>query len=81
MQNLMRLSCLGKGACVGLFFINRPEWLIVDNACSAYSFISVPVYDTLGMHLVTQISCFKFVDPAFNSLLVYEQALMQLSMS
>lgn len=51
MQNLMRLSCLGKGACVGLFFINRPEWLIVDNACSAYSFISVPVYDTLGMYV------------------------------
>lgn len=66
MQNLMRLSCLGKGACVGLFFINRPEWLIVDNACSAYSFISVPVYDTLGMYLVTQISCFKFVDPALT---------------
>ncbi|KAL7251823.1 hypothetical protein ACSBR1_013639 [Camellia fascicularis] len=37
-----------KGACVGLYFINRPEWLIVDHACSAYSYISVPLYDTLG---------------------------------
>ncbi|KAK3013015.1 hypothetical protein RJ639_009964 [Escallonia herrerae] len=39
---------LPKGARVGLYFINRPEWLIVDHACSAYSFISVPLYDTLG---------------------------------
>ncbi|XP_057958856.1 long chain acyl-CoA synthetase 6, peroxisomal-like [Malania oleifera] len=39
---------LTKGSCVGLYFINRPEWLIVDHACSAYSFISVPLYDTLG---------------------------------
>ncbi|KAJ4954703.1 hypothetical protein NE237_011486 [Protea cynaroides] len=37
-----------KGSCVGLYFINRPEWLIVDHACSAYSYISVPLYDTLG---------------------------------
>lgn len=37
-----------KGACVGIYFINRPEWMIVDHACSAYSYISVPLYDTLG---------------------------------
>ncbi|XP_068662147.1 long chain acyl-CoA synthetase 6, peroxisomal-like [Aristolochia californica] len=37
-----------KGACIGLYFINRPEWVIVDHACAAYSFISVPLYDTLG---------------------------------
>ncbi|GKC58467.1 long chain acyl-CoA synthetase 6, peroxisomal-like protein, partial [Tanacetum coccineum] len=36
------------GSCVGLYFNNRPEWLIVDHACSAYSYISVPLYDTLG---------------------------------
>ncbi|ONI04510.1 hypothetical protein PRUPE_6G325200 [Prunus persica] len=44
----LRFHGLEKGACVGLYFINRPEWLIVDYACSAYSFISVPLYDTLG---------------------------------
>lgn len=38
-----------QGSCIGLYFINRPEWLIVDHACSAYSFISVPLYDTLGL--------------------------------
>ncbi|PWA89832.1 long chain acyl-CoA synthetase 6, peroxisomal [Artemisia annua] len=37
-----------KGSSVGLYFNNRSEWVIVDNACSAYSYISVPLYDTLG---------------------------------
>ncbi|KAL0708549.1 hypothetical protein Bca4012_074975 [Brassica carinata] len=37
-----------SGSTVGIYFINRPEWLIVDHACSAYSYVSVPLYDTLG---------------------------------
>ncbi|KAI5078310.1 hypothetical protein GOP47_0005981 [Adiantum capillus-veneris] len=37
-----------KGSRIGLYFINRPEWIITEHACSAYSFISVPLYDTLG---------------------------------
>uniref|UniRef100_A0A0E0F9H6 Long-chain-fatty-acid--CoA ligase n=1 Tax=Oryza meridionalis TaxID=40149 RepID=A0A0E0F9H6_9ORYZ len=37
-----------EGARVGLYFINRPEWTIVDHACAAYSYVSVPLYDTLG---------------------------------
>ncbi|XP_020101753.1 long chain acyl-CoA synthetase 6, peroxisomal-like [Ananas comosus] len=44
-----------EGACVGLYFINRPEWIIVDHACSAYSYISVPLYDTLGPDAVQYI--------------------------
>ena len=36
-------------ALIGLYFINRPEWIIVDPACAAYSYVSVPLYDTLGM--------------------------------
>ncbi|KAG8363819.1 hypothetical protein BUALT_Bualt19G0061900 [Buddleja alternifolia] len=46
---------LQSGARVGLYFINRPEWLIVDHACSAYSYISVPLYDTLGPDSVNYI--------------------------
>jgi len=42
------LHLMEQGACVGLYFINRPEWLVVDHACAAYSFVSVPLYDTLG---------------------------------
>ncbi|XP_023742666.1 long chain acyl-CoA synthetase 7, peroxisomal [Lactuca sativa] len=44
-----------KGSCIGLYFINRPEWIIVDHACSAYSYISVPLYDTLGPDAVKYI--------------------------
>ncbi|KAG6503778.1 hypothetical protein ZIOFF_032504 [Zingiber officinale] len=44
-----------KGASIGLFFINSPEWIIVDHACSAYSYISVPLYDTLGPDAVQYI--------------------------
>ncbi|KAK8651530.1 hypothetical protein V6N13_141130 [Hibiscus sabdariffa] len=46
---------LKQGACVGLYFINRPEWLIVDQACAAYSYISVPLYDTLGPDAVKYV--------------------------
>ncbi|KAL0457235.1 UNVERIFIED_CONTAM: Long chain acyl-CoA synthetase 6, peroxisomal [Sesamum latifolium] len=35
-------------ASLSLKFSLLPEWLVVDHACSAYSFISVPLYDTLG---------------------------------
>ncbi|XP_072975950.1 long chain acyl-CoA synthetase 6, peroxisomal-like [Typha angustifolia] len=51
------LICHGipEGARIGLYFINRPEWAIVDLACSAYSYISVPLYDTLGPDAVQYI--------------------------
>ncbi|GMN43842.1 hypothetical protein TIFTF001_013030 [Ficus carica] len=51
----LRISGLQKGACIGLYFINRPEWLIVDHACAAYSYISVPLYDTLGPDAVKYV--------------------------
>ncbi|KAJ9681988.1 hypothetical protein PVL29_018059 [Vitis rotundifolia] len=51
----LRHHGLLEGACIGLYFINRPEWLIVDHACSAYSYISVPLYDTLGPDAVKYI--------------------------
>ncbi|KAI4342756.1 hypothetical protein MLD38_027341 [Melastoma candidum] len=44
-----------KGSSIGLYFINRPEWLIIDHACSAYSYVSVPLYDTLGPDAVKYI--------------------------
>lgn len=48
-QKIFYCLLLEQGARIGLYFINRPEWIIVDHACSAYSYISVPLYDTLGM--------------------------------
>nr|GEX02591.1 long chain acyl-CoA synthetase 6, peroxisomal-like [Tanacetum cinerariifolium] len=44
-----------KGAYVRLYFINRPEWMVLDHACSAYSYVSVPLYDTLGPDVVKYI--------------------------
>ncbi|KAK6139061.1 hypothetical protein DH2020_027184 [Rehmannia glutinosa] len=35
--------------------VGEPEWLVVDHACSAYSFISVPLYDTLGPEAVKYV--------------------------
>ncbi|KAH7285771.1 hypothetical protein KP509_33G045300 [Ceratopteris richardii] len=46
---------IGMGSCIGLYFINRPEWIITEHACSSYSFISVPLYDTLGPDAVKYI--------------------------
>uniref|UniRef100_A0A8R7U6J1 4-coumarate--CoA ligase n=2 Tax=Triticum urartu TaxID=4572 RepID=A0A8R7U6J1_TRIUA len=61
------LICHGipKGARVGLYFINRPEWTIVDNACSAYSYVSVPLYDTLGPDAVQFIVNHASVEAIF----------------
>ncbi|KAF9673918.1 hypothetical protein SADUNF_Sadunf10G0073800 [Salix dunnii] len=44
-----------QGSTIGIYFINRPEWMVVDHACSAYSYISVPLYDTLGPDAVKYI--------------------------
>ncbi|GLJ14196.1 hypothetical protein SUGI_0227800 [Cryptomeria japonica] len=44
-----------KGACIGIYLINRPEWLVIENACASYSYISVPLYDTLGPDAVKYI--------------------------
>ncbi|KAL5070157.1 hypothetical protein RYX36_021044 [Vicia faba] len=66
-----------QGSGIGLYFINRPEWLIVDHACSAYSYISVPLYDTLGPDAVKFIVDHALVQVIFcvsqtlNSLLSY----------
>ncbi|XP_050375234.1 long chain acyl-CoA synthetase 6, peroxisomal-like [Argentina anserina] len=54
-----------KGSCIGMYFINRPEWMIVDHACSAYSYISVPLYDTLGPDSVKYIANHAVVQVIF----------------
>ncbi|KAG5232469.1 long chain acyl-CoA synthetase [Salix suchowensis] len=38
----LRFHGLQKGACIGLYFINRPEWLIVDHACTAFLIFQFP---------------------------------------
>ncbi|XP_023108090.1 long-chain-fatty-acid--CoA ligase 1 isoform X2 [Felis catus] len=40
---------------IGIFSQNRPEWVIIEQGCFAYSMVSVPLYDTLGAEAITYI--------------------------
>lgn len=33
---------------IGIFAKNRPEWVMIEHACNMFSFVSVPLYETLG---------------------------------
>lgn len=41
--------------CIGLYSVNRPEWVIAEHACYANNFINVPLYDTLGEESIIHI--------------------------
>jgi long-chain acyl-CoA synthetase len=40
---------------VGLFSKNRYEWVVAEQACNAYSCVSIPLYDTLSQEDVTYV--------------------------
>ncbi|XP_021120654.1 long-chain-fatty-acid--CoA ligase 1 isoform X1 [Heterocephalus glaber] len=40
---------------IGIFSQNRPEWVIIEQACFAYSMVVVPLYDTLGADAIAYI--------------------------
>ena len=40
---------------IGIFAKNRPEWSFTEKACNAYSFVSVPLYDTFGVDAINFI--------------------------
>ncbi|XP_077925950.1 long-chain-fatty-acid--CoA ligase 1 isoform X5 [Halichoerus grypus] len=40
---------------IGIFAQNRPEWVIIEQGCFAYSMVIVPLYDTLGTEAITYI--------------------------
>eukprot|EP00798_Chlamydomonas_sp_ICE-L_P032544 gene32544-17261_t len=44
------------GSAMGIYSTNCREWVLVDGAMSAYSVVSVPLYDTLGPDSVEYIS-------------------------
>lgn len=33
---------------IGIYSVNRPEWVFTEQACSMFSMVSVPLYDSLG---------------------------------
>ncbi|NWX33279.1 ACSL1 ligase, partial [Notiomystis cincta] len=40
---------------IGIFSQNRPEWVIIEQACYTFSMVVVPLYDTLGAEAITYI--------------------------
>ncbi|XP_066093922.1 long-chain-fatty-acid--CoA ligase 1 isoform X1 [Saccopteryx bilineata] len=40
---------------IGIFSQNRPEWVIIEQGCFAFSMVIVPLYDTLGAEAITYI--------------------------
>ncbi|KAF9963844.1 hypothetical protein BGZ65_010047 [Modicella reniformis] len=51
-QDVHGLPTVAQRWSVGLCSINRPEWTIASEACSAYNLVSVGLYDTLGPEAV-----------------------------
>ncbi|KAF9431272.1 hypothetical protein BGZ94_003587 [Podila epigama] len=47
-QEAFGLTEVAQRWSVGLWAINRAEWTIASEACSAYNLVSVGLYDTLG---------------------------------
>ncbi|GCC26966.1 hypothetical protein chiPu_0005386 [Chiloscyllium punctatum] len=45
----------GNNQFVGIFAQNRPEWVIIEQACYTYSMVVVPLYDTLGDEAISYI--------------------------
>ncbi|KAJ3301314.1 Long chain acyl-CoA synthetase 7 peroxisomal [Kappamyces sp. JEL0829] len=53
-SGLVHLGC-SPGDRIGLFSINRPEWLISDFGSSWAGLVDVPLYDTLGDEAIEYI--------------------------
>eukprot|EP00761_Pharyngomonas_kirbyi_P013628 gb/GECH01013657.1/.p1 GENE.gb/GECH01013657.1/~~gb/GECH01013657.1/.p1 ORF type:complete len:677 (+),score=162.47 gb/GECH01013657.1/:1-2031(+) len=51
----LRNQNLNPGQCVGVYSINRPEWIETDLACQKQSLLPVALYDTLGKNAVEYI--------------------------
>ncbi|KAJ3024216.1 Long chain acyl-CoA synthetase 7 peroxisomal [Thoreauomyces humboldtii] len=46
------LRGIKSGGSLGLFSVNRAEWIIAEKAAFANSIITVPLYDTLGIEAI-----------------------------
>ncbi|KAJ2486459.1 medium-chain fatty acid-CoA ligase faa2, partial [Coemansia sp. RSA 2050] len=47
---------VAQKSCIGLFSPNRIEWSIVEHASYIYDFITVPMYDTLGIDAIKHMA-------------------------
>lgn len=44
-----------KETFIGIYAKNRVEWVLTEMACNTYSYVSVPLYDTLGLEAINFI--------------------------
>lgn len=44
------------GTAIGVYSVNRPEWVVVEQACNAYGYPTVALYDSLGPNAVHYIA-------------------------
>lgn len=54
-SGLATLNEFCEGTRAGLYSINRPEWIISEQACYSRNWITVPLYDTLGKEAIEYI--------------------------
>ncbi|XP_067838689.1 long-chain-fatty-acid--CoA ligase 1a isoform X2 [Heptranchias perlo] len=55
-SGLLSRGCkAGNDQFIGVFAQNRPEWVIIEQACYAYSMVVVPLYETLGAEAISYI--------------------------
>lgn len=45
----------GQEERIGIFARNRLEWCLTEQACNAYTYVTVPLYDTLGDEAISFI--------------------------
>ncbi|KAK7269590.1 hypothetical protein RIF29_22323 [Crotalaria pallida] len=61
----LRASGAEPGSRIGVYGANCPQWIVAMEACSAHSFVCVPLYDTLGPGAVNFIIDHAEVDFVF----------------
>ncbi|OIW13006.1 hypothetical protein TanjilG_15455 [Lupinus angustifolius] len=61
----LRASGAEPGSRIGIYGANCPQWIVAMEACSAHSFVCVPLYDTLGPGAVNFIIDHAEVDFVF----------------
>ncbi|TKY52437.1 Long chain acyl-CoA synthetase 1 [Spatholobus suberectus] len=65
MSSALRASGAEPGTRIGIYGANCPQWIVAMEACSAQSFVCVPLYDTLGHGAVNFIIDHAEVDFVF----------------
>ncbi|MED6122217.1 Long-chain-fatty-acid--CoA ligase 2 (Long-chain acyl-CoA synthetase 2) (Fatty acid activator 2) [Stylosanthes scabra] len=61
----LKASGAEPGSRIGVYGSNCPQWIVAMEACSANSFVCVPLYDTLGPGAVNFIMDHAEVDVVF----------------